>query len=1647
MTQDNRAGPPEACRTDQLLAHALGCPHDRGGLALAVRHACRCLAAAAAVMPTRPALQAWRDAAVAMAARLKAQSASQPALLTSSAEMLTLPGYGAWLSQPPANAMDPRVQQLWAVQGHALAAFACSGSVVPPALLHGLTQAIKHQRGSGRQHGWAQIALDFPSTAADVQRWMGKTSTPAVRRMLAALELMWKMPLVPPDSLLEPVAAKVPAAHSELQAGSLQPNEPVDIDDDLEDDDDDDDDGVRPASLLGWLTQRANYAGMRSRFGADGHWDALTPAELTHVCKAIRAELLAQTEAARFALLAVVCLCSSLPARLAMTLAMQPNGDIWIPADFGSVRWSLQRLLDGRTDATATIEPTQPDRVVDIALPAAAAHFGRHLVDNQPGASNLEALLASSDDPAAHREFLEAYRGWLRGLGPGWIHAIYDVRLAMSLSQIHRALHGDVAAAWLSLDFREAALGMMHYASLPRETLHQWASQAYSAIGLGEAAGVAARGFVGSAVALDAQAFAAGWKALQAACERHRVLLATCTDLGAAARAATDLNTARLAAVVIAMAGRGTLLPRLSWPALYTHPDLVLLLDKRVDAYSDLRGIPVHELLREQLDAHLEDLRQFGASCRRLGHASTDHRGRDMSRMQDQGAAFFGLQVHEAHGAAALRRAAISTGDIDAVSQQHFGQPINVGRHTLLTLAVVQGWDPWWPKALSGHHRGHAEPFADGGVVAPAHLLVQLSHALDRALGHLVSEPHSNSRERVVLDVNRLRAPNASSPLAQVRAPGSKARLLPPAWQPSTLVALRVCDHLRRRLAHGEGPSHAGAEVLLVGLLVNSIYLDDLRLIWIDHQAFQLIGERGAVVLWRRAPGAQEQQRQVTPLWATALQRARGSKGQLPAWAGCVEHAAGWLRVALPEFGWHEEDHRCLRALEQLFQAWQRFCTPPFLLSAAAPALGAAVANRASLQRLASSRPLGGGEDDVLLLQAPLPRAAARAPLRESPLNQVLKLVHRYGRTDLQLGEDGQRWQDLAKAVAELDCSADARARVVVDVVRLDHDRWRTAHAHRIQVSSLSTYLYRIAADLDRIAPTEDLAIWQEEWADWHDAVEKASVAGDADKRAALEEERLVAARHLLRGLSELKYPVPAELLAPDSRPGATTARWPASATVLLRADQERIRGLLKRHFADVPVLGDLADLYCSLVFGASLRGAEVGALTVDAVTPFGDLAVDTGGFSHLKSEHARRLQRLTHDVSASFRAAADLVQAAEPGARWIFLLNNPNDWGTASTVAKAFGAALRQVTGDGNGRQHATRPLAPLAQLLPQWEDTLGAVARGQASTQQCVDFMASIQQQGVGRLVQVLHAAGHGHPLTFLAHYFAIWPWVMAAHAQAMHAGFGDATALVRARMPQAYAAFRKARERAKTARMAFDSWGWVGRAAVARMDLPPLQVDRTAQAGAKLSPPTGPAIQSSGPALVQYLAARFMGLAPAAAAHAFGLRTAEAASAEADFDEQAASALRQRHQGDAQGRGRDAELKLLRGEDGATLAARMLALPVGDIRRFAQALSTQRMGPQPLLSIDELLAHLQACCATLPQRYGLYVQTGQNKYGAEDLARIPASSKQLVLGPADRDLRNRPRVSVVDAGAPHNRVRRARLTSLVRCLAQAAISLRPN
>lgn len=82
-------------RTEGQVARALERPADQGGLALAVRHACKCLGATASTLSAHPAMATWHNAVLAMAGRLKTRRATQPLLPTANAQMVALPSYGA----------------------------------------------------------------------------------------------------------------------------------------------------------------------------------------------------------------------------------------------------------------------------------------------------------------------------------------------------------------------------------------------------------------------------------------------------------------------------------------------------------------------------------------------------------------------------------------------------------------------------------------------------------------------------------------------------------------------------------------------------------------------------------------------------------------------------------------------------------------------------------------------------------------------------------------------------------------------------------------------------------------------------------------------------------------------------------------------------------------------------------------------------------------------------------------------------------------------------------------------------------------------------------------------------------------------------------------------------------------------------------------------------------------------------------------------------------------------------------------------------------------------------------------------------------------------------------------------------------------
>lgn len=197
------------------------------------------------------------------------------------------------------------------------------------------------------------------------------------------------------------------------------------------------------------------------------------------------------------------------------------------------------------------------------------------------------------------------------------------------------------------------------------------------------------------------------------------------------------------------------------------------------------------------------------------------------------------------------------------------------------------------------------------------------------------------------------------------------------------------------------------------------------------------------------------------------------------------------------------------------------------------------------------------------------------------------------------------------------------------------------------------------------------------------------------------------------------------------------------------------------------------------------------------------------------------------------------------------------------------------------------------------------------------------------------------------------------------------------------------------------------------------------------------------------LRYLALRLAGLDLKLAAHASSLGSMAAATAlESLLPGNLERKLRAQLDLPREGRGRGALRRRLRLQDARVLAARLLALPPPELHQLAETLrpdpKRRRRGKRRGFSptpIAHLGSQLRQLAATLPLDFALLVQFRDGCYRHEDLARLQLIPARVVIGAPVRRLGDRPRVSVVPAASPGNRVQHGRLTAYVRCMLAAA------
>lgn len=1503
---------------------------------------------------------------------------------------------------------------------------------------------------AGRHGDWVALAKNFPTSLGDVEAWAKRDTEPRIQAFTAALASALRSTLATPHALVLPGKA---------DTGDAGPNTPGS--ETSESDrrkpaetatgqaERDDDDHAPPASLVGWLRGRADQAGYLSRFGVEGRWERQTKAELTEVCKSVRAALTPSHPDRYFAFFAAVSLATSLPARRASELKLKRNTDIWLDLQLCAVRWYLQRLLDAEQAKALPPEQMEEADLIEVWLPEAAAIVGLELASMRGDAGDLLELITGFTSPEAREAFLERYRAWLRSLNYASLHGVEDARFGRSLAPFFREQAGDVVAAWLNLDFEEVAIGTMYYVRLDRSYLHTQCDLVWLRVGFGPAAKMVLPNLaIGSRQALTDEKFATAfinWGANASAAVQAMTSAITRESL---LKAWTDLVHLRLLATITLGGGRGERLSRLTWGTVYAHPRFLLLRDKDTDEYSQVRMVPIVRLLREILDEHVQDLLTFCRRATELGLRVMTPAGRKFSARAPHRVCFYTAVVIDHPDGAYISRSAIDRSVLVALCEKLFGRELNVGRHTLITMSVRNGFEPALIKVMGGHVRGQAEPFSDGQWIAPADALRSLAAAMEWSLRDLCQlRP-----PRADLGVLALTEFTSGLPAAKAMAPrqaSSRSRVLPEPFTSATALAIRLIDYLRYLVASGQGPSDADANKLANLLLIQWVPVADAKRAWELDAPFQQLGPHCTAFIMKREGCNAEIRRPLVGPAALAVNVVELTRTRTP-WPAVLDILSAWLRLHLPATPWPIEAAPCAQALDTLVKLWLRIYVPPFLLTSASPRIAAPTATRESLFRLMEDPNKSRVDNEVLIFRKSDSRGGGRVRMRPSPLKDAMAEVRDFADAEAREGENWARMGDVARKLLAIDTSHHLPAATYVEWMVAEAEAWTGSKGGRIKISSAHTYTSNITSALEPLRPDENMREWEDEWFEFF-AFLRATVKGETkEQKEAARTTRIVAATRFVRTLAMLGYSIPDELLdAPVAR-GIDGMRKSAASTLLLESDRQQATRLMSDHFAEGALEAILAPLYCELRWAFAFRSIEVGVLPLDAIDGFLKLVVTTDGFAHLKSRHARRFAAIVQELVDRFSAAALAVARARPNAKWMFLLDNRRDWSLVDEIEDAFGAALKQSTGEPEARPHSARAVLPLAELFPGWEPMLRLFLNGQTTTDECVRFCAALRERGFGALVAVLLKTGHGHPVTFLRYYFALWDLLMSIFAQASLANIpADPRHLVRSHGKTAAAALRQAELRSGSKGTPFDTWAWMTAYVPAASRLP-----RLTTVVAPSKPHATPRRTKCSPAAAAplnrqmlYLTLRITLEDETSAADGAKVPTTAAAELEAVYNADHATELRNRHQAGDSPTARRSEVKYLRGPDGQALAISLAQSAPTTLQQFGLALTPMRAGDYVLPAIEAFRATLIRFASCLPPKLGVLTQFKVGRLQSVERARLEDEKVRIFVGDDDRDLGERPRVFVVETRDPRNFVQRARRTANTRALLAAYQLIRSN
>ncbi len=1076
-----------------------------------------------------------------------------------------------------------------------------------------------------------------------------------------------------------------------------------------------------------------------------------------------------------------------------------------------------------------------------------------------------------------------------------------------------------------------------------------------------------------------------------------------------------DLTNATLELLFYCLGLRGQTIERLEMYCLYSLPGHVLIYDKDVGDDLNYRLLPRTRLANRTLTKYARGLNDLAQALVRLGIRLRDLPTLDTCRPHTP--AFFRL-AHSPEATDGLSRQPVDRNQLTASSEQFFGREgLNLGRHDLVTVLLVRGEPRHLPRVLTGHATRGAEVSGDASLLPPQHAI----HALEDALEKINSETGVDTPREAALVSRRVigPVPSANDPYLVQRLDGY-FRILPPAIDRYTPVALAVATRVRQELRCGRGPDSPWARFALSLACFNALPLSDAKLI-VAECAPMVLAAPAPLLVWTR-PQALELAIPLNPVPALLLCAAHRANATDP-WPRVMRDIGAWARQLFPNLTWPSDAATAATGLFALLGRYVRFICPPAALAAASDAVAAAVYNRESLARTQNnSRAQVAAAPAV----APAISSVRNARAVDSPLERVAAIAHKHGSDSGALGGERQRSLDAQDKLEALSVTHHGPANVLrAWLLRECHVRLQ-ALKHPVEWSSLSKYVGEAMIGLRMLTPLDDPFNWDtSEWIEFAES----TIGEIRDKHRETHDPRYSGLKRLLWQGAMLGWNIPPSLYAADAPP-TDRFRVSAASTAILQHDIEQIRQYVAAAFHDEPLFGPAAGLALSLFTEGGFRSAEVFTLPCDCVErSTHSIVVKDGPHSHLKSANGWRA------VPVPPRLIADLDRYAttcRSESRFLFLDNDGNDWQIARRIHAVLTEAIRSVTQSPSARVHSIRSASEMPKLYSDCEQLMRRQLSGVATPKDCQNWLHELATDGFCALGESIQRMGLGSANTLIVYYMPVWPFVLSAAMMASLANEEPSSGLIRAAFGST-AAYRKFKSRTPNG---FEPWPYLLQSAARQLELGPLVPPEPVTAAR----PSRPAVRSkvtSRLAVAQFLRELLAGKPREEAAHRYGLRDSIAEEAIRCLDRHNRLHGAVRRLGAHGERGQRAILRSLHSAEGDQMLDALWKPSPLEVEALLKDLCATRLGSDAPRTAD-VIARLHRHLQCIPPMFNLLLRPTHAIADPAMVSTLAQLSARVRLGTPKAG--RAPALFVYARGDHPNLVKTGRMTDLLRISALA-------